>query len=86
MQPFLNLALLPGILAAVSAFLATPLVIRLAKRLDIIDDPSKHKHPKVIHTYPVPRGGGLQSILNSCGGCSFCQSTSMFLEFYWGQQ
>jgi UDP-GlcNAc:undecaprenyl-phosphate GlcNAc-1-phosphate transferase len=27
--------------------------------LGIIDDPRTHKHPKVIHTYPVPRGGGI---------------------------
>lgn len=37
----------------------TPVVIKLAKRLKIIDDPRKSKHPKVIHSYPVPRGGGL---------------------------
>jgi len=41
------------------AYLSTPLVIRLAKKWGLVDDPKKHKHPKVIHTYPVPRGGGL---------------------------
>ena len=41
------------------AYLSTPLVIKLAKKWGIVDDPKKHKHPKVIHTYPVPRGGGL---------------------------
>jgi UDP-GlcNAc:undecaprenyl-phosphate GlcNAc-1-phosphate transferase len=39
--------------------LATPIVIKLAERIGIIDDPAKNKQPKVIHTYPVPRGGGI---------------------------
>lgn len=59
MKNFLSLVLFPGITSFVFAFLATPLVIRLADKIGIIDDPKKHKHPKVIHTYPVPRGGGL---------------------------
>lgn len=54
-----DLAILPGVVAAVITFAVTPLVIRLAKRLGIIDDPKKSKHPKVIHEYPVPRGGGI---------------------------
>jgi len=54
-----NLFLLPWLTAAVVAFLTTPIVIKLADRLGIIDDPSRSKHPKVIHTYPVPRGGGI---------------------------
>ncbi|MEK7188606.1 MAG: MraY family glycosyltransferase [Patescibacteria group bacterium] len=41
------------------AFLATPLVIKLAWKLKLIDDPRTNKHPKVIHTYPTPRGGGI---------------------------
>lgn len=59
----LKLAVLPGIIAAALAYLATPLAIKLAKKLDIIDDPRIHKHPKVIHTYPVPRAGGLATFL-----------------------
>jgi UDP-GlcNAc:undecaprenyl-phosphate GlcNAc-1-phosphate transferase len=59
MNAFLDLALLPAIFAGVAAYLATPLVIRLAYKMGIVDDPKKQKHPKVIHTYPVPRGGGL---------------------------
>jgi len=35
------------------------MVIHLADKLGIIDDPKSHSHPKVIHTYPTPRGGGL---------------------------
>lgn len=59
MSLYLNLAILPGILAAIISYLATFWVIKLAWRLKIIDDPAKNKHIKVIHTYPVPRAGGL---------------------------
>jgi len=41
------------------SFVVTFFVIKLMWKLDIVDDPKKHKHPKVIHKYPVPRGGGL---------------------------
>lgn len=59
MNNILNLIFLPAVTATVLAFLATPLVIRLVTKWGLIDDPKKSKHPKVIHTYPVPRGGGL---------------------------
>lgn len=55
----LTLAVLPGLVAALVAYLITPFVIKFAKKIDIIDDPKRHKHPKVIHKYPTPRGGGL---------------------------
>ncbi len=54
-----NLFLLPWITSAILAFLATPLIIKIAGKLGIIDDPKKNRSPKVIHTYPVPRGGGI---------------------------
>lgn len=59
MANILQLAILPAATSFLVAFLTTPLVIKLAGKMGIIDDPKKHKHPKVIHTYPVPRGGGL---------------------------
>ncbi len=54
-----NLVFLPAILAGVVSYLATPIIIKFSKKLGIIDDPATHKHPKVIHTRPTPRGGGL---------------------------
>ncbi len=59
MPSALNLFVLPGILSFLVAYVSVPLVIKLAGFLGIIDDPRKQIHPKVIHTYPVPRGGGL---------------------------
>ena len=49
----------PLAIAAIVSFLLTPLVIKYAGYLGIIDDPKAHKHPKVIHTTPTPRGGGI---------------------------
>jgi UDP-GlcNAc:undecaprenyl-phosphate GlcNAc-1-phosphate transferase len=59
MQNALNKAILSAVFAAIISFLSTPLVIKLANKWGLVDDPKKHKHPKVIHKYPVPRGGGL---------------------------
>lgn len=53
------LAFLSALLSLLITYLTTPLVIKWANKIGIIDDPKTHKHPKVIHTYPVPRGGGL---------------------------
>ena len=58
MSPLTGLAIIPGLVAALIAFMATIPTIYLAKKLGIITDPKIEKHPKVIHTYPVPRGGG----------------------------
>ena len=58
-----RLILLPALVAFLITILATPLVIRFAKKYGLVDDPKKHKHPKVIHTYPIPRGGGLALFL-----------------------
>lgn len=54
-----ELFLFPVIVAALISFLATPQVIKNAKKLKIIDDPRLNKHPKVIHKTPTPRGGGI---------------------------
>lgn len=54
-----NLVFLPVALTSIIVYLVTPQVIKLAWKIGIIDDPKKNKHPKVIHTYPTPRGGGL---------------------------
>lgn len=59
MNQFLNLLFFPLIFSGIVAFTITPMIIKLAWKIGIIDDPKKHLHPKVIHTYPVPRGGGV---------------------------
>jgi UDP-GlcNAc:undecaprenyl-phosphate GlcNAc-1-phosphate transferase len=58
-----RLAFIPGVTAFLIAILATPFVIKLAKKLNVIDDPRINKHIKVIHKYPVPRMGGLATYI-----------------------
>jgi len=59
MENLSKLVFLPGVISVAIAFFTTPLVIKLAKKIGLVDDPAKRRHPKVIHTYPVARGGGL---------------------------
>lgn len=63
MEPLFFKTIKAFLVSAVLAYTSTPTVISLARKIGIIDDPSKHKHVKVIHTYPVPRGGGLSTYL-----------------------
>ena len=51
--------LIPLLVATLLSFIATPLAISFAWKFGLIDDPKVNKHPKVIHTSPTPRGGGL---------------------------
>ncbi len=51
--------LIPFLIAAVIAIIATPIVILFYRKMGWMDDPKKLSHPKVVHKYPVPRGGGI---------------------------
>ena len=57
------LIILPLTISFLIAFFATPLSTKIAWKLKMVDEPSMHKHPKVIHTYPVPRGGGIPILI-----------------------
>lgn len=59
--------------SAVLSYVATPLIIAFAEKFGLVDDPVKNKHPKKIHTYPIPRAGGLVIFI------SFAISTVIFL-------
>lgn len=61
----MNYFFYPFLLSAILSFIFTKLTIILAWRTKLIgiDDPKKHHHPKVVHQYPVPRGGGLPIFL-----------------------
>ncbi len=54
-----HLMIWPIGLSAIAAVLAGKLVTWWYKKNGWLDDPKVKKHPKVVHTYPVPRGGGL---------------------------
>ncbi|MEK7091134.1 MAG: MraY family glycosyltransferase [Patescibacteria group bacterium] len=51
--------IIPFLMAAAVSWIVTRWVVKKGKFLGIIDDPARHKHPKVIHDKPVPRGGGI---------------------------
>lgn len=49
----------PFIIAVVLSFSITPLVIKLYRANQWLDDPRQTHHAKKTHSQPVPRGGGL---------------------------
>jgi len=55
----LIVTLLPFILSLCITAVLTWLLLPLIKKYGLIDDPKLHKHPGIIHTKPIPRGGGL---------------------------
>lgn len=59
MEKIIYLVIFPLLLSAVISYLITPFVVKYAKKLKIIDDPKKNNHPKIIHTKPIARGGGI---------------------------
>ena len=58
------LFIIPVLLSFFVSYALTPLVIRLAWKFDLIDDPEKNKHEKVIHKKKTPRAGGLAIFLS----------------------
>lgn len=54
-----SLFLAPLIFSAFATMAITPLTIKLAWKLGMVDDPKKNVHPKVIHQKPTARGGGV---------------------------
>lgn len=59
MSKIINLLFLPILVSFLISYIVTPIIIKLSKKLGIIDDPSQNNHVKVIHTKPTPRGGGI---------------------------
>lgn len=55
MTQYLPIALLSGLIT----FFLTPLVIRFARRYNLVDDPKHRYHPAHTHKGIVPRAGGL---------------------------
>ncbi len=47
------------VVAFLVSLLSVPLVIKFAKKANLIDDPKTHKHPALLHKKPIPRAGGL---------------------------
>src|SRR5476649_3061916 len=65
MPIFTTVALLPFIIALAITTVLTFIAIPLIKKLGLMDDPKLHKHPGIIHTKPIPRGGGIPLYLGA---------------------
>jgi UDP-GlcNAc:undecaprenyl-phosphate GlcNAc-1-phosphate transferase len=59
MENFNFITLVPLLTAFLATVVATPISLILLKKYNIVDDPEKHKHPAILHTKPIPRGGGI---------------------------
>jgi len=53
----------PLIISFFTSLLTTPLTILVFRHFGWIEDPKTKSHPKVVHHYPVPRGGGIPIFL-----------------------
>lgn len=53
------IAILPFITAFFITIIATPVSLIFIRKIGLFDDPKTHKHPAIIHTKPIPRGGGI---------------------------
>jgi UDP-GlcNAc:undecaprenyl-phosphate GlcNAc-1-phosphate transferase len=51
--------IIPFIVACITTFISTPLVIRFAKKYNLVDDVKKRYHPAHTHIGIIPRAGGL---------------------------
>jgi len=61
--------IIPLAVSFIISLIFTPVVIKLYKKLGIMDDPKNQHHPKVLHKYPVPRGGGIPILISLILGC-----------------
>lgn len=49
----------PFLVALIATLILTPISLIFIKKVGLIDDPLKRKHPAALHTRPVPRAGGI---------------------------
>lgn len=60
-----DFVILPFLFSFVLTAIFVPITIVFAKRLGLMDDPKRHKHPAMLHTKPIPRGGGIPLFLGA---------------------
>ncbi len=78
-----DFVILPLSLAFLATAILTPLCIVINKKLGLVDDPKLHKHPAMIHTKPIPRGGGIPIFLGTLiVGCFFLQQNTITIAIF----
>lgn len=65
MSQLYSLVFIPFLLAFIITACLTPIAIKYIKKFGLIDNPKLHIHPAIIHTKPVPRGGGIPLFLGA---------------------
>jgi UDP-GlcNAc:undecaprenyl-phosphate/decaprenyl-phosphate GlcNAc-1-phosphate transferase len=83
MNSALIVILPPFMTAFIAAVLLVPLSLIFIKKYKLIDDPTKRKHPAILHKKPVPRGGGIPLFL-SCllAGLIFLPLTKITIAIF----
>ncbi len=66
---------LPLLFSCLVSIVFTLIVRKIYIKKGWLDDPKDSSHPKVVHTYPVPRGGGVALYL------AVFLSSILFLDF-----
>jgi UDP-GlcNAc:undecaprenyl-phosphate GlcNAc-1-phosphate transferase len=59
----LDVTLFPFLAALIVTVLLTPLTLPFIRKIGLVDDPQRQNHPGIIHTKPIPRGGGIPLFL-----------------------
>jgi len=75
------------ILALLTSFFitiaVTPISLIFIKKMGLFDDPKFHKHPAVVHTKPVPRGGGIPLFIGvTFAGILFLPMTNITIALF----
>jgi UDP-GlcNAc:undecaprenyl-phosphate/decaprenyl-phosphate GlcNAc-1-phosphate transferase len=74
---------LPLLIAFFITGILTPLFIFVNKKIGLVDDPKRKNHPGIIHTRPIPRGGGLPLFLGVfLTGILFLPQTPMITALF----
>jgi len=60
--------ILTAVFACATTALSIPFVIKLAKKINLMDDPRTHIHPALLHKKPIPRAGGLAIFIGILAG------------------
>ena len=60
-----SLVFFPFLVSFVATAILTFVSIGLLKRFGLLDNPKTHKHPAIIHSKPIPRGGGIPIFLGA---------------------
>jgi UDP-GlcNAc:undecaprenyl-phosphate GlcNAc-1-phosphate transferase len=71
------------LLSFIATFASTPLVILIAEKLKLTDDPLHRYHPAHTHSGVIPRAGGLAILTGiSIAGLSFLPNSSLFIGIF----